>query len=50
MPVFMGGPHVTFLPEEGLKYCDYILRGESDDVILDFIEALDKNEGLDNQQ
>jgi radical SAM superfamily enzyme YgiQ (UPF0313 family) len=48
MPVFMGGPHVTFLPEEALGYCDYVLRGESDDVIIDFVKALETGEGFED--
>lgn len=47
IPVFMGGPHVTFLPEEALEFCDYVLRGEVDDHIVDFIRALEKGEGLE---
>ncbi|MCK5235463.1 MAG: B12-binding domain-containing radical SAM protein [Deltaproteobacteria bacterium] len=48
IPVFMGGPHVTFLPDEALKYCDYVLKGECDDLILDFMKALETGEGLDD--
>ncbi|MBI5233110.1 MAG: B12-binding domain-containing radical SAM protein [Deltaproteobacteria bacterium] len=47
IPVFMGGPHVTFMPEEALEHVDYVLRGEADDVILDFIEALEKGKGFE---
>lgn len=43
--VFMGGPHVSFLPGEALKHCDFVLRGEADDTILPFIKALEANEG-----
>jgi radical SAM superfamily enzyme YgiQ (UPF0313 family) len=47
IPVFMGGPHVTYLPEEALEYCDYVVRGEADDIILDFVKALETGEGFD---
>ncbi len=30
IPVIMGGPHVTFLSEEALGYCDYVIRGEGE--------------------
>jgi radical SAM superfamily enzyme YgiQ (UPF0313 family) len=46
--VFMGGPHVTFMPDEALEYCDYVLRGEADDNIVDFIKALETGEGFDD--
>ena len=46
--VFMGGPHVTYMPEEALKHSDYVLRGEADDVILDFIRALGLRKGVEN--
>ena len=48
VPVFMGGPHVTFMPEEALAHCDYVLRGEADDCIVDFIRALENKEGLED--
>ena len=46
IPVFMGGAHVTYLPDEALEHCDYVLRGEADEVIVDFVKALEKGEGL----
>jgi radical SAM superfamily enzyme YgiQ (UPF0313 family) len=48
IPVFMGGPHVTFMPEEALRYCDYVLRGEAEDTILEFVKALETGSGLEN--
>ncbi|HBG46334.1 MAG TPA: radical SAM protein [Deltaproteobacteria bacterium] len=47
IPVFMGGPHVTFMPDEALQYCDYVVRGEADDIIVDFVKAMETGEGLD---
>ncbi|HHL38882.1 MAG TPA: B12-binding domain-containing radical SAM protein [Deltaproteobacteria bacterium] len=47
IPVFMGGAHVTYMPEEALRYCDYVLRGESDDVIVDFVRALERGGGFE---
>jgi len=47
IPVFMGGPHVTYLPDEGLEYCDFVVRGEADDLILDFVKALATGEGFE---
>jgi radical SAM superfamily enzyme YgiQ (UPF0313 family) len=44
IPVFMGGPHVTFLAEEALAHCDYVFRGEAEQTILPFLEALSKGQ------
>jgi radical SAM superfamily enzyme YgiQ (UPF0313 family) len=48
IPVFMGGPHPTYMTEEALQYCDYVIRGEADLSINDFINAFEKNEGFEN--
>lgn len=47
IPVFMGGPHVTYMPEEALEFVDYVLRGEQDDNIVEFIKALETGKGLE---
>ncbi len=47
IPVVMGGPHVTFLPEEALQHCDYVIRGEADDLIVDFVDRLASGAGLE---
>ncbi|MDH4099812.1 MAG: B12-binding domain-containing radical SAM protein [Nitrospirota bacterium] len=47
IPVFMGGPHTTCLPDEALEHCDYVLRGEADEVIADFVAALEKGSGFE---
>ncbi len=39
VPVIMGGPHVTFLPEEALRHCDFVLRGEAERSMLAFMTA-----------
>ena len=46
IPLFMGGPHVTYLPDEALEYCDFVLKGEADDHIVDFMQALEKGSGF----
>lgn len=38
--VIMGGVHVSFLPQEAIEYCDFVLRGEGDETILELIEAI----------
>ena len=37
--VIMGGPHVTFLPEEALDYADFVIRGEGEVPLMRFIDA-----------
>ena len=33
VPVVLGGPHVTFLPEEGLDHADFVVRGEGEEAV-----------------
>lgn len=40
--VVMGGPHVTFLPEEALNHCDYVVRGEGDETLPALVRLLEK--------
>lgn len=37
--VVMGGPHVTFMPEEALEYADFVIRGEGEIPLMRFIDA-----------
>lgn len=46
IPVIMGGPHVTFLPDEALQFCDYVFRGEADDQIVDLVSCIASRWGL----
>ncbi|MBN1996843.1 B12-binding domain-containing radical SAM protein [candidate division KSB1 bacterium] len=39
IPVIMGGPHVTFLPDEALEHADYVIRGEAEEALISFIET-----------
>jgi anaerobic magnesium-protoporphyrin IX monomethyl ester cyclase len=39
IPVIMGGPHVTFLPEEALEHADFVIRGEGEIPLMRFIDA-----------
>lgn len=47
IPVFMGGPHVSFLVREALEHCDYVLRGETEETIIPFIKALESGSGME---
>jgi radical SAM superfamily enzyme YgiQ (UPF0313 family) len=46
IPVAIGGPHSTFLPEESLLYADYVVRGEGEETIVELIEHLESGEPL----
>lgn len=37
--VVMGGPHVTLLPDEAKKHCDYLIVGEAEEIWPQFLEA-----------
>jgi radical SAM superfamily enzyme YgiQ (UPF0313 family) len=39
IPVILGGPHVTFLPDEALEHADYVIRGEAEEALISFIET-----------
>lgn len=40
IPSVIGGPHVTFLPGEGLRHCDFVVRREGQETLLELIDAL----------
>lgn len=45
VPVVLGGPQVTFLPEEGLEHADFVIRGEADRSFPRFVDALLRGQG-----
>ncbi len=48
MPVVMGGPHVTFLPEEALQHADYCILGEGEVSFPRLLDALNGREPPEN--
>ncbi len=48
IPVIMGGPHVTFLPEEALMHSDYVVRGEGEKALMAFIDVREKGGSYSN--
>lgn len=48
IPVAIGGPHPTFLPEESLLYADYVVRGEGEETLVELIEHLESGKPLDS--
>ena len=41
--VIMGGPHVSFMPEEAIEYCDYVVIGEGDNTLLTLCNSIKNN-------
>ncbi len=40
-PIVMGGPHVTFKPEEGMEVSDFVVRFEGEEPFMKLLEALE---------
>lgn len=47
IPVAIGGPHSTFLPEESLQYADYVIRGEGEETLPELLKILGSSKSLD---
>jgi len=45
VPVLIGGPHVTFLPDEALEHADWVLRGEAEHSFGAFLDMLEQDGG-----
>jgi radical SAM superfamily enzyme YgiQ (UPF0313 family) len=45
--IVLGGLHASMNYKEAVKYCDYVMTGEGDETILQFIKALKNNKPLD---
>ncbi len=43
IPVLMGGPHVTFFPDEALRHSDWVIRGEADTSFEQFLDMLEQD-------
>jgi anaerobic magnesium-protoporphyrin IX monomethyl ester cyclase len=48
IPVVMGGPHVTFEATEALEFCDYVVRGEGEDTMLELVDYFEGRRTLDS--
>ncbi|RJQ65547.1 MAG: radical SAM protein [Desulfobacteraceae bacterium] len=40
-PIIFGGAHPTVLPEECLNYCDYVVRNEGEETVVELIDSLE---------
>ena len=47
LPVVMGGPHVTYQPDEALDHADYVIRGEGETSLPLLAESLANGSGSD---
>lgn len=45
--VVMGGPHVTYMPEEAILHADYVVLGEGEIVFPALVETLDRGEKIE---
>ncbi len=45
--IVFGGLHATLNYEETAKYCDYVIRGEGDELIVEFTEAIRNGKPVD---
>ena len=41
IPVIMGGAHATFMPDEALKYADFVIRGEGEHALGELLAYLE---------
>ncbi len=46
--VVMGGPHVTFMPDEALNHCDYVVMGEGEGTLPALVAALESKGSLEH--
>jgi radical SAM superfamily enzyme YgiQ (UPF0313 family) len=48
IPVVMGGPHVTFLADEAMDFCDFVVRKEGEATLVELVEYLHGRGDLQN--
>jgi len=48
VPVVIGGPHATFVPEESLAHADFCIRGEGETSLPMLVDALNSGASLDH--
>jgi anaerobic magnesium-protoporphyrin IX monomethyl ester cyclase len=47
-PILIGDVHATVMPDHTLRHCDYVIRGEGDEALLELMACLNKEEGAKN--
>jgi radical SAM superfamily enzyme YgiQ (UPF0313 family) len=48
VPVVLGGPHVTFCPDEALSHAPFVVRGEGQATMLELVSCLEAGRNLDD--
>ncbi len=48
IPVVMGGPHVSALPEEAIRYSDFVIEGEGEKSLPLLVKALQEGHTLEH--
>jgi anaerobic magnesium-protoporphyrin IX monomethyl ester cyclase len=48
IPVVMGGPHVTFLADEAMDFCDYVVRNEGEETLVELVDYLQGRGSLED--
>jgi radical SAM superfamily enzyme YgiQ (UPF0313 family) len=43
IPTVIGGSHVTFMADEGLEHCDFVVRREGQETMVELVDALEGN-------
>ncbi|OAQ19907.1 B12-binding domain-containing radical SAM protein [Thermosulfurimonas dismutans] len=46
--VVLGGPHVTFMPDEAMEHADFVVRGEGERTVVELVEALSEGGPFDH--
>jgi anaerobic magnesium-protoporphyrin IX monomethyl ester cyclase len=45
-PIIFGGCHASVLPEDCLEHCDYVVRNEGEETLVDLLDAIQKGSDL----
>ena len=48
VPVVLGGPHVTFQPDEALGHASFVARGEGEATLLQLVDSLERGRPLES--
>jgi radical SAM superfamily enzyme YgiQ (UPF0313 family) len=48
VPVVMGGPHVTFMAGEAIDFCDYVVRNEGEETLVELVDHLQGRGALED--